>query len=61
MKCQMCDEPVKVARALIDSGGTVAGIYCSKACAENDAWGPRFRPFSTRRATRADLAKFAPA
>jgi len=58
MRCPICGSPIKVARALVDNGGIVTGIYCSKACAENDAWGPRFRSFSTRRATKTDLQKY---
>ena len=60
MQCPICGKTIKVARALIDNKGLVAGLYCSKACAENDAWGPRFRPFSTRRATKTDRKIYDP-
>ena len=58
MKCPICDEPIKIARALIDNQGVTVGLYCSKDCAENDAWGPRFRPLLTRRTTKADLKMY---
>ena len=60
MQCPMCEKPIKIARALVDSNDNVVGLYCSKECAENDAWGPRFEPFSTRRATKTDRKMYDP-
>lgn len=43
---------------LRDKDGRKFGLYCSKVCAEHDAWGPRLRPHTIQleRKSRAKKA-----
>ncbi len=54
IKCPFCLKPVNRGAVLVDKEGKAAGVYCSRDCADQDACGPRFRPYSIRRANAAD-------
>lgn len=58
--CPFCDRKAKEGFTLKDQDGLKVGVYCTKDCAEQDAWGPRFaKRFSIRKASSADIAACA--
>jgi hypothetical protein len=45
MTCPQCSRKRRCPWALIDRDGVEAARYCSRRCAQDDAWGPRFRTY----------------
>jgi hypothetical protein len=54
--CGVCEKTMRSRWVLYDREQTLAGVYCSKACAESDAWGPRFSRYSVGQASARVLA-----
>jgi hypothetical protein len=51
--CEMCGAKIKTKYRLYDAKWQRFGDYCSRPCADDDAWGPRFRPtYHIRRLAR---------
>lgn len=48
-RCEYCDAVIVRRYVLIDRHGVVAGEYCSRACAEDDAVGSRFEDYWVER------------
>jgi hypothetical protein len=46
--CPICAKKILRGYVLYDRTRKRCGVYCSRQCAEDDAWGPRFRPFTVR-------------
>lgn len=44
-RCDYCDVTIVRRYVLIDRYGVIAGEYCSRACADDDAVGPRFEDY----------------
>jgi ferredoxin len=48
-ECPMCGEHMQKKYRLYDLSGEASGDFCSKNCAESEAWGPKFREYKIRK------------
>lgn len=51
--CFVCDREIKTLWVIVDRNGEDFGRYCSKRCADEDAVGPRLRPYRVERVARS--------